>query len=194
MGYSEEVKEYAKSLFLRAGADGGHLYSFQEIRDLVCQKFDTVKSLKRQTIQQWSTSKNKVTGKSWADLWDRGQRSGVVKAQEQIEDDYLAEEQLAINIDYITRLRAGNARKVSERIQKKLDNGDEISLDDARAWKVAEIVFKNLNLENVDESPVSIIVKTPQEELEELEADLDLEVDGPVGSDGDLRESDESDT
>lgn len=148
MAYPKEIKEYAKQLFLEVGPEGDHQHTFQEIRDIICQKFDTVKNLKRQTIQQWSTSKDKVTNKSWVDLWNKGQRHGVQKARDDVERQLQEDEKIELHIDSITRSRAQRAIRLCELPDKKLKENKNLELIDIKQIQLSENIFNNLSLES----------------------------------------------
>lgn len=170
MAYSNEIKDYAKELFLTVGSNGEHQYTFQDIRDAICQKFDDVKKLKRQTIQQWATAKDKITKKSWTDLWDKGQRHGVKKAIEDAERNIQADEELELQVDAITHARAERAIKLGKLVDRKLKNNEKLENIDLKILQTSELIFNNLNLEShIETDSNQVFNKSSQDKILEEE-------------------------
>lgn len=157
MAYSQEVREYAKELFLTVGENGEHKYTLQEICDQIGQKFDGVQKLRKQTVQTWATKKDKSTEKSWADIWDSGQRHGIQEAQREYDKKLSAEEKLTLQVDRITSLRAGNAIRAAENVKAHLIGEKPMDPREALGqWKMSETTFNNLNLEAIEDNQLEI--------------------------------------
>lgn len=148
MAYPEEVKDYAKDLFLTLNKDGEHKYSPSDIVEKISGKFPGLKKFPdERTIRNWANEKNKETGKSWKTLWDDGVRHGIQNAVREHDLELAGEEEFEIQIDKITSLRVGNAIKIQEKISGKLEKEDDLSGEDVAALRASETIFCNLNLE-----------------------------------------------
>lgn len=153
MAYSSEVKDYAKELFLTVSPDGKHKFTRKEIVEKISRKFPDLKKVPSgRLISTWSTTKDKSTLKSWVDLWERGVRHGIQNAVLENEEKLSQEEQLEIQVDKITGLRAGNAILAAEKISQKLKNNERLCKEDLALWRESERTFNNLNFES-DENP-----------------------------------------
>lgn len=160
MAYSEEIKEYAKELFLTVGSDGNHKYSQNEIVEEISKKFLDLETFPTQRlISNWSNKKDKDTGKSWVDIWKAGIRSGIEQANVDTENKLSADEKFEIQIDKITSLRVGNAIKIAENFSEKIEKSPKkIENIDIKLLNVSETIFNNLNIEadlDKDESGLS---------------------------------------
>lgn len=160
MAYPTEVKELAKKLYLTVSKEGHDLHRYKEddIVDEISRKFpDLPKVPDRKTINNWINAKNKETNKSWKMLWKGGVRHGIQNAAKEHLEDIEGEEDIEIEIDRITSLRAGNAIQVQKQISKKLKKNDKLDKEDIAAWRASEFTFNNLNLEAREgEDPLEI--------------------------------------
>lgn len=148
MAYSKQMKNYTKELFLTVGPDGSHEYTLQNILDNLQIKFKNEKSYPDlSTIQRWTVKKDKSTGKSWQDIWDKGVRHGLLNANVQLENELNEEEKQQIQVDNIISLRVGNAISLAKKVKKKIDNDEELLSIDLGMLKTSELIFNNLNLE-----------------------------------------------
>lgn len=151
MAYSEEVKEYAKQLFLTVDKNGGHKYSSRAIEKELPKKFPDLKKFPSyKTIQDWANGKEKGR-KTWNKIWDEGQRHGVKEATEELEKDITSDESIGLQVDTITRQRAERAIKLGELVTNKLENKEQLENIDIKALQTSELIFNNLNLEAIEE-------------------------------------------
>ena len=149
MAYPQQVKTYAKGLYLTASNKGDHKHSLQGIVEEIQQEFNEIQKYPdKSTVYTWVHAKDKETKKSWNDLWEIGVRHGISNAVLENENGFDEEEQIEIQVDKIIGLRAGNAIKAAQKIQRKLDSNQDLSKDDLKLWRESERTFNNLNLEN----------------------------------------------
>ncbi len=73
----EELKDFAKELYLTPGRNGKHKYSNQEIAERILQEYD--KKLTRQTVSTWSRDIDEK-GTSWADIYKASVATGITGA------------------------------------------------------------------------------------------------------------------
>lgn len=154
MAYSREVKEFAKELFLTVGSDGNHKYSQNEIVEEISKKFLDLETIPSQRlISNWSSKKDKTTGKSWRDIWKAGVRSGIQQANVDTENELSADEKFEVQIDKITNLRVKNAIEIAKNFSEKIEKSPKkIGNIDIKMLKVSETIFNNLNLEEKEDS------------------------------------------
>lgn len=181
MAYPKKVKEYAKKLFLTVDENGNHENSLQDIVKKIQRKSnDFIKSngIKKcpdkSTIQAWSQTPDKITKKSWVDLWDKGQRHGIKKAIKDAEKTIESDEEISLQVDIITRERAERAINLGRIVSSKIKNKENLENIDLKILQTSEIIFNNLNLEGrtSDEDlhvthKVSFIQNTQDKILEE---------------------------
>ena len=157
MAYPKKVKEYAKKLFLTVDKNGNHENSLNDIVRKIRQKSDSVgKCPDRSTIQEWSQTVDKITKKSWVDLWDKGQRHGINKAIKDAERTIESDEEIELQVDTITRERAERAINLGRIISTKIKNKEDLENIDLKILQTSEIIFNNLNLEGNNEIKVTI--------------------------------------
>lgn len=153
MAYSQKVKDYAKELFLTEDGKGDHKYAKTDIAKEIPKKFrDLEKNPDESTIRSWINTKDKITKKSWHDLWKDGQRTGYQEAVKEIEEKLDAEEKIELRIDSVMRARANRAIKLCEGPDKKLKQKEELTNQELKQIKLSETIFNNLNLEGQKES------------------------------------------
>jgi hypothetical protein len=153
MAYPQEVKDYAKDLFLTLNKDGQHKYSDPEIVGKISTKFPKLRKFPdKRTIKNWENAKDHETKKSWKMLWDNGVRHGIQNAVRDRDLELAGEEEFEIQIDKITSLRVGNAIKIQEKISQDLEKGWSLSKEDVAALRASETIFCNLNLEKQTDS------------------------------------------
>lgn len=152
MAYPQEVKNYAIALFLTVGSNGDHKYAKTDIAKEIPKKFrDLEKYPDESTIRTWINTKDKITGKSAVDKWEKGQRAGYKEAEEEIEQKLDEEEKIDLHVDSVMRDRANRAIKLCEIPDQKLGNKEELSNQELKQIQLSEVIFNNLNLEAMEE-------------------------------------------
>lgn len=155
MAYPNEVKEYAKELFLKVAKDGGHKYSSREISKELSKNFpDLQKVPSHKTVQDWANGKEKGR-KTWNQIWDEGQRSGVDEAIAELESEQTSDEKIGLQVDAITRARANRAIALGKLVDTKIKNKEQLKNIDLKTLQTSELIFNNLNLESTldDDTP-----------------------------------------
>jgi len=149
MAYPNEVKEYARELFLTDDGNGSHKYTKTGIAEEIPKKFrELEKNPDESTIRTWINSKDKITKKSWLDLWQNGQRAGYEAVNAEMEEKLDAEEKIELKVDAITRARANRAIKLGELVDTKIENKEPLKNIDLKTLQTSELIFNNLNLES----------------------------------------------
>ncbi len=168
MAYPQEVKEYAKELFLTVAKDGSHKYSSRQISQELSKKFPQFEKFpSHKTVQDWSNGKEKGR-KTWTQIWDEGQRSGVDEAIAELESEQTSDEKIGLHVDAITRARANRAIKLGEIVNEKIDKKENLERIDLETLKTSELIFNNLNLEGRRESD---LINIDYDLLDEVEND-----------------------
>lgn len=154
MAYSQEIKDYARDLFLTDDGLGDHKYNKADITREIPIKFPDLKKYPDEsTVRTWINAKDKDTKKSWLDQWQDGQRAGFRKAAAELNDKLDAEEKIEIRVDTVMRDRANRALALCEKPDKKLAENKTLDLQDVRQIKLSETIFNNLNLEKQRAGP-----------------------------------------
>lgn len=106
MAYPQEVKTYAKDLYLTPNAMGGHKHTLQKIADKIKQQFPELGHFpNRSTISQWSKRKS-VSGRSWREIWEEGLVRGLKSAEKEVGRVISEEEKIIEELHKFQRLQA----------------------------------------------------------------------------------------
>jgi len=106
MAYPQEVKDYAKQLYLTPNPIGGHKYTLQKIAEKIEEQFPELGRFpNRSTIAQWTKARS-PTGRSWRDIWEEGLVRGIKSAEKDYDRVLNKEEKVLEELQKFQRLQA----------------------------------------------------------------------------------------
>lgn len=184
MAYNEQMKSFAKNLYLTPKVDGSHKYTFQQIVEELKDEFpDESTYPDRSSIYRWSREKTK-TDRSWKQIWDQGVIRGIEYAKEDIKEiqkEQNAEEAMENRISSFNRRIALIGYDMVLKGYKPVQDKDYEPENVDEGLRVANTGLKILNMqqkevEQTEDKVINVIFKTSEKKpihIKELEKDTE---------------------
>ena len=174
--YSDEMKLYARNLFLAQRANGSHQYSLNQIVKKIKEEYPDMEQYPdRSTIHRWSKEEGR-TGKTWKQIWDQGTIRGIETAKEdlkEIEKEKNAEEAMENRISMLNRRLSlmGYDMMLKGYVPVKDPDYEPETVDEGlrvQAMGLRIIASQEKQLEQTDDKVVKIIIE-PANKAEQKE-------------------------